>query len=96
MKTHTTTGWSAVITVALQRDSSTGFYDLVVRNANGSVAESHRLDSVTVRAAQLEATAWITSRGWAPKVRWSEGKGDDEAVRIFKSRLANSKTGTPK
>lgn len=82
-----TTNWSPVINVVLQRDNNTGLFDLIVYTANESKAGSYDIDSVTMRAAQLEATAWIKALGWEPVARWGESmpEGDStEAVRIFK------------
>jgi hypothetical protein len=83
-KTH---DWSTVVDAVVQRNPHEGTFELLIYNADESLARSIDLDSVGMRAALLEATAFIKSCGWDPLGRWSED-ADSEPIRKFRKQAA--------
>jgi hypothetical protein len=86
--------WSTVIDAVLIRDTQEGSISLTVYNADESKADDYGIDAVIMRAAQLEATAWIKEQGWEPVGRWEAdeaydlGDGALNMIRKFKKATA--------
>jgi hypothetical protein len=73
--TPITQSWTNVVQAVVQREPAQGTFALDIYNADESKAGSSNLEAVVIRAALLEATAFIKEQGWDPTGRWSDSSG---------------------
>lgn len=84
------TEWSDVVTAVIHHDRDEGTKQLLIYNADETLAHSRWLNAVGERAAMLEATADMQREGYKPVRRTWEGEpeGESEPVRTFRRASA--------